>query len=185
MKKLLVLMLVLGLATAANAALLISVDGVVDPEDSTIVVLPSEHAVIDVWSDGAAPQPNFGAILFTTGPGTISGGVMLYGGSVAGIVNMTGQDLLDYTAYLEEYGYTNITSIIELTFADGSVPPLGMSGKVVDEVDFHCEGLPDATIHLVDVGDPSVVYDTQVIHQPEPATVMLLTLGGLLLRRRR
>ncbi len=52
MKKLLVLMMVLGIASAANVSLLISVDGVVDPPDTEINLLPSEDAIISIWNEG-------------------------------------------------------------------------------------------------------------------------------------
>ena len=51
MKKLLTLMLVLAMASVASASLLISVDGEVDPADTSITLAVSEHAVIDVHSN--------------------------------------------------------------------------------------------------------------------------------------
>jgi hypothetical protein len=52
-------------------------------------------------------------------------------------------------------------------------------------IDLHCLALGDAIIHL----DDSTTFDiitTLTIHQvPEPMTIALLSLGGLLLRRRR
>ena len=59
MKNILIVFTVLAMASAANAALLISVGGVVDPEDTTITIKPSEHVVIDIWGDGQTDPYGF------------------------------------------------------------------------------------------------------------------------------
>jgi copper(I)-binding protein len=61
-----------------------------------------------------------------------------------------------------------------------------VQGMLVRSVFFHCDGPGDATIALVD--DDGQIVDSQVVHQiPEPATMMLLGLGGVLaaIRRKR
>ena len=59
----------------------------------------------------------------------------------------------------------------------------GHVGTVATDVAFHCDGEGDVTLYLVD--NNGEVADSQVIHQiPEPMTLALLGLGGLLLRRK-
>jgi hypothetical protein len=194
MKKLLILMLVLGVASVANATLLLSVDGVTDPPETEVTLHPSDEAVIDVMGDGRA-QPQ-AAYLIVQGPGTIAGHTMLYGGTlvtyqdleeIAVELEMTPEDVL---AVLAEYGYDEATDLSYMNFADapgGDWPTL--DGKLVDDIIFHCEGPLmeplDVTLTLTD-GDFAEVFDVQIIHQvPEPMTLTLLGLGGLLLRRRK
>jgi hypothetical protein len=60
-----------------------------------------------------------------------------------------------------------------------------LDGKLVDEIIFHCTGGGDTVLTLV-TADLQVVEDIQIIHNiPEPMTIALLALGGLLLRRRK
>ena len=190
MKKLLILMLVLGMASMANA-LLISVNGDTDPEDTSITLAPSQTAVIDIMGEGEAPPMD--AFLIIQGPGSIAGHTMLYPGSItlyqeleefAATIPCTPAEML---AMLAGAGYPGATDMSFMNFADGAAPGLPLVGKLVDDIIFHCEGddPPDVILSLVS-GDFATVFDTQIIHQiPEPMTVMLLGLGGLLLRRRK
>ena len=138
MKKLLVLLMVLGIASAANAALLISVDGVVDPPDSEINLQPSETAILDIWGDGLTDPSGFILGLDVDGPGAldIADAVINYAGSVQSV------EWLDY-AYIAGYlGLQNPMVSIVLT----DVPPVGdpkapLEGTLVDGILFHCEGL--------------------------------------------
>jgi hypothetical protein len=76
MKKVLVLLLVFGLASVANATLQISVNGVQNPADSDITLEPSQEVILDIWTD--ADLPFFGggpwALVVDTTEGAISGG---------------------------------------------------------------------------------------------------------------
>jgi hypothetical protein len=180
MKKLLVLMMVLAMAGMANAALLLSVDGVVDPPDTQIEIAPSDEVIIDIWGDGLTDPYAF-LLGIAAGDGSkgsldISGATVLYPGSEAAIMEFDDQGTADMLGLENPFVY------IELT--DVAIPPAPLDGTLVDGIVFHCEALGDVTLVLLD-GD-GMVMDTQVIHQiPEPMTVALLGLGGLLLRRRK
>ena len=52
MKKLLAVMLFLSMAAFANATMFITVNGVVNPADSTVTIVPSTTLTIGVWDDG-------------------------------------------------------------------------------------------------------------------------------------
>jgi hypothetical protein len=75
-----------------------------------------------------------------------------------------------------------------LTLTDGN-PATFQGAGVLDAKQLHCDG-PESydTLYLVNADD-GIVLDTLIIHQmsnvPEPMTLMLLGLGGLLLRRRK
>ena len=194
MKKLLILVMVLAMASLASATLSISVNGAINPPDTEINLQPSQHAVIDVTGDGLGePVAPMEAWLLVQGPGTMTGGVNLYPGDLKAFrqdVNPSARWTLDYN-WLTSIGYANLGGMAWMNFAAGSQTQPPLIGKLVDEIDFHCEGQGDVLITLVyleDDGEGTVtphVFDTQIIHQiPEPVTVALLGLGGLLLRRR-
>ena len=183
MKKFLVLMLVLGMASLANAGLLISVGGVIDPPDSEITLEPSQYVMLDIHGDGLTPSPA-DMWLIVEGPGTSSGGQVVYPGTLSSIDTYVAGDGSDIVEWLQGSGYANATTTQYIALADGSIPPAALQGLLVDMIEFHCEGPEDVLITLVS-GDLATVFDTQVIHQPEPMTMALLGLGGLFLRRRK
>lgn len=178
MKKLLVLMMVLGIASAANAALLISVDGVVDPPDTEVTIMPSDTVVIDIWGDGQTGMGDFFLGIGVGGPGTldVTNAVILYPGTDVGIAE--GEP--GYAPYI---GPGVDVPFYMVTLTDLAVPPTPLEGTLVDEILLHCDGPEDVLIVLTDID--GIVLDTQVIHQPEPMTIALLGLGGLFLRRRK
>ena len=185
MKKLLIFMLVLGMASIASATLQISVGGVMEPEDTTIYLLPTETIVLDIWTDA-----DIGA--FQGGPW------MLVVDTTVG--SMTPGTALPPMSYgLPAPGYTadndNVSppagreGIWGIAVNTNPMVPILAGTVLYDEIIFHCEDLGDAIIYLMNApegSEASIVYDQVTIHQiPEPVTVLLLGLGGLFLRRRK
>jgi len=183
MKKLLVLMLVLGMASLANADLQISVGGDKNPADSEYTLLPSEELFLDIWTDAVIPNLTGGTWMLvvdtTLGSITPGRGLLSPPQTVYGTPPYTAQAPL----VIPPVGLEGIWGIY-VAFGD-----IAAGTMMYDEIIFHCEALGDATIYLMDAPDgspASIIYDSVVIHQvPEPMTVLLLGLGGLFLRRRK
>ena len=187
MKKLLIFMLVLGMASLVNAlptSLQISVNGVDEPVDSDIWLLPTETIELDIWTTAEIYSEGGLEGYFALGVdpayGTLTGGVSLYP-SEAGTVYYSGSG----GSYLPSPEAGDFGTI-------GSMQPSGsgMTGVIFDSIIFHCEAAGDAIINLYTVDFAATpVYsliDSVIIHQiPEPMTVLLLGLGGLFLRRRK
>jgi hypothetical protein len=187
MKKLVVLMLVLGICSLTNAGLKISVNGAVDPPDTQVILNESDYATIDIYGlDPAQPMGSFflGINLVGGQYGSldISGATLPYAGNTKSIIPLDP----DIAAMLGvEVGGAQI-ELVDLV--SPPTVPAPLLGPLVDNIKFHCDGyvppMSDVTLTLFDI--EGNVLDTQVIHQiPEPITIALLGLGGLFLRRRK
>ena len=179
MKKLLVLMLVLCMASMASAALQISVNGDPEPVDSQITIAPSEELVLDIHGVLAEPAYENWMIVVAAAEGSINGGVPVAGGLSAIFPYY-------YTNYF--LGYAGL-DVAGSSAVSGVAADLGaLDGLLVDGLMFHCEALGDALVTLYTSQDTVdwVAVDSVIIHQiPEPMTMALLGLGGLFLRRRK
>ena len=175
MKKLLVLLCVFALATVANATILeLSIDGATNGAGTTAntTLVVSDEITIDVYCsshDGIAPDywlgiegqnPDTGEWYRST--------ETLYAAGPQGVV-MTNGTIGDawYYNYVQDPG-----------------TDVGEVGKWFDVV-FHCTGEGELLINLYDPSGYNVIDTIAVTQIPEPMTIALLGLGGLLPRRRR
>ena len=168
MKKFLVLTLVLGMASLANATLSFTADEMtllVD-DTATIGIVASEGQTADL-----------GIVILLTGPGVMEGGA-----------NLVLPD--DPETYFpldpSAFGLEGDLAI----FADLAIPEIPVvilqDGPVVEGILFTCTGLGDVVIEILNPDTGWGVVDTLTVHQiPEPMTLALLGLGGLFLRRRK
>ena len=168
MRKVLVLMLVVGFGSMATAGLTLTVNGY-PAENSSISIAPSDYLMIGLYTDGSVEYMGYLSIA-EGGPGSWTG---------------------DYNVYIPPafeqayaYYYGPITGMGDTWIVDffHSHSPQSFSG-IAFEFGFHGDGPGDVLISYMD--DMGVLHDTLAIHVPEPMSIGLLGLGGLLLRRKR
>jgi hypothetical protein len=191
MKKLFVLMLVLGLASAASAAagLQISVGDDNEPADSEYTVLVDGTLTLDIHANtdivGEGDGEGDWVLICDTALATISGGVTVPYGDVS--LNIMWPASTSGVTGMPD-GYDGDVGTIIL-FGDTVLIPTGT--RLFDDITFTCVAEGDVVITLAKINEDwewtGDIYDTVTIHQiiPEPMTITLLGLGGLLLRRRK
>ncbi len=178
MRKLVTLILVLGLATVANASLLLSVDGDTDP--GTVNVDVYDTLNIDIWGDGATAGGSFYLGISTGGAGSldIDSIVWYYVGDTQSAAWLDDSDVAGVLGVDNPF-----VNLMIGDYPSGTETPDPLSGTLLDNIIFACSGEGELTILLYD-GEGGFL-DDQIINQvPEPMTLALLGLGGLLLRRK-
>jgi hypothetical protein len=169
MKKLLALMLVLGLSVAANATLSIRVDGVdvgatIDLEDIT------SSTVIGIYSDTGGYSP-FGYIIVEEG----GSGSLVNGAETTD----AGDGILAYTSAYSEDDWG-----VGYEWSAANNPPNTSNADTIWFTYNLTDAAKDDVISLWVDPEYDTAEDTLTII-PEPMTIALLGLGGLLLRRRK
>jgi len=187
MKKLLVLVLVLGVASMASAGLSLSVNGQGNP--GVVTLAPSDTFVLSV--DAAA---GFGLGDFQISLSNAQGS--LDASQVAFSQEYTTMYIPNYGPITAAWGlaWANVGNLQDdaqhFSLGGGNLPPTvtGYDELIMDGLVFHCEELTDVVITLEEYlgAGQYALLDTIVVHQiPEPITMGLLGVGGLFLRRRK
>ncbi len=164
MRKFFILIMVLGMASAANAVI-IEVDG-----QTADAVNIGETAVITVVSEDASSW--LGYILVDAGsPGVLSD-----------ITNLDAAgNMADFSPYSDDYGTGYEFNVAMSPGGDPAIAvgyqfTMTFSGALLDET---------STISLYVDPDVTPAASVVVTVIPEPMTILLLGLGGLFLRRRK
>ncbi len=162
--------------------LLISVNGVpTTPYDTGIYLMPSDTIRLGVYApDGyvpGGPGDKYWGLVCNPDCATISGGVVMMPPAPDASAILT-DDMSGLFGNPGVYGFIGSWS--------SSMAPAGI---YFDEIILHCESLNGpTTVSLISTLDfeTYVLEDTVIIEQvPEPATMFLLGLGGLMMLRRR
>ena len=180
MKNIFIVCTVLVMASAASATMQLSIDGALNVPDSETTLLVGETVVVDIHADATV----LGALAVQSlgGSGVISGDpTFLWEQS-----KVTNPSLMeaDYKAILPDFGYPDVSQVLDIDVVDASEPYTQPDGLVIDGLIFECTGIGDVALLLFDIN--LTLHDSVLIHQvPEPITFALLGLGGLFLRRRK
>ena len=177
MKRVLLIFL-LGVMVTANAGLNVVVRFPGQPpqlaqsyENSKLIIDPSDELYIGFADDtiGVPAAVEVGDVFYlgiSEGPGVLDLGTAVALGGVS-------ISTVDDAQLAADMGLQN--NFIMATIVGDPV-----SSMLVYDIPFHCEGEGDVTFYAYDQN--MLTVDTQVIHQtPEPATLGLLSLGGVLM----
>jgi len=186
MKKLLILVMVLAMASFAGATLKITGAPTGDVHPSDIVQLGiMTDAAIGYLSNPA--EGGYYVMVANVLGGTLDqlSGITIVADSGIGVEHsVDALGLLDGTGLVIPAGMNGIGGFVIVIDLTGGI---AADTQLIGEIAFHCEAPGDVIVQLysTDLGSAITLVDSVVIHQiPEPVTVALLGLGGLFLRRR-
>ena len=190
MRKLIILMLVFGISSIASATLQISVNGIMEPEETEITLFPSEIAILDIWTDSLIDKDDamtwiYGyALTAKVADASISGGTPVEPPYLSDGGYVIYDDAVNVGGFPLPPGENGIWGAV--TPIANDAPP---GAKMFDLIEFHCEwAVNDVVVTLWSTWDfmTAQIEDQVIIHQvPEPATIALLGFGSLFLMRRR
>jgi len=172
-------MLVLGMASLAHAGLTITVgpQGAGVDVGDTYTMSPTDYIWIGIDAQNIANPGQWIAYLSIADPCTMPGSW------TGGNMNYAPPEIaLAYNYYMGPNPYYGDTWYANNS--DGSPASIGANGLQAD-FEFHCDGEGAVLITLVDYYTGLAVDTLSITQIPEPITMALLGLGGLLLRRRK
>ena len=193
MRKLLILIVVLGVTSMASAALTLMVSDSGDagtyydpPEASSYFVNESDYIWIGIYNDadGSVLDPRKGQYflaLESTPGATWTGAWQQYKPPL--VANAPDNYMFGSPSTYMPYGIGNV-DVWMVNTSDGDPATWNLQG-VLDAKELHSSLAGSSeTVYLLD--QALTILDTITIHQiPEPITIALLGLGGLFLRRRK
>lgn len=174
------------MASSASANLLISVDGIVDPPDSTVYAIPSDTLSLGIYNT-AEGTDGYWVLYCKTSYGSISGGIVLApkpDPNAGSGFYFLDDDAVGVGLVPLDAGYNGVWGGA-FNYMFSNPPVLVPVGMLFDEISFHCESEQDVTIILQEVTnywEMGVVFDTQIVHVPEPVSALLMICGVGLLR---
>jgi hypothetical protein len=180
MKKLLVLMLVLGMVSTASATLQLSVDGSTDGGGNTTTV--ESITTLGIVSSDSMNYTHYIAITDDTYGdfGTIT--IYQFGGTGS---HTDGGNAGDDASTTDYGAFGSYDHIIKISILDSANPFRTAAGTAM-EVAISYTGTSPSESLTIDLLTSSLgLVDTVTVAAPEPATIGLLGLGGLFLLRRR
>jgi hypothetical protein len=181
MKKVLVTLLVLGLASAANAGLTLGVSG------NTTDMMPGDTATLSIVGADPVPASDAPWIMVQGDAVGIDGGTLLYPGSLSSYQDAEAVAVdagVSLPELLASMGFENLMDLSFAVFADGSATPAPLTGTLVDGITLTALVEGEAIVSLLN-GDFTTADSFTATVIPEPMTIALLGLGGLFLRRRK
>jgi hypothetical protein len=175
-KRVFIAILMLAFTTAANAGIWFYVNGCEPPDK--VISYPSEVSVLSIWSDGQIEMDMFymGTITMYGNPGSLN---------IDDVIIPSGWEI--YWIYDPDLAGILGVNMPFVGIENTDVPPPPeppIQGLFVDNILFHPEDLGTTDVALFDQ-DGVLLDRVRIWHYPEPATIFLLAVGGLMLRRRK
>ncbi|OHB57342.1 MAG: hypothetical protein A2Y12_09535 [Planctomycetes bacterium GWF2_42_9] len=170
MKKMLVLVMVLGLASLTNAAISFYVNG--SPAPAAVNINPGEVLTLQLYSGDTLAWNAY----VIQGTDTVSGI-----GSLTNPINLANAgDMKSNSPYAAADGWGN-----GFLFGTGGSPSGLPVAGIQHTVDFSSPVVGTANLYLYDGTSYNELDSLAVTVVPEPVTMALLGIGGLFLRRRK